>query len=59
MVRLTERPDMTIDVYRGHKTTTQQHYHCTKHNSCLFQVAMVIELWYLLSYDSNYKPDAT
>ena len=21
MVRLTDRPDMTIDVYRGHKTT--------------------------------------
>ena len=26
MVRLTDRPDMTLDVYRGHKTTTQQHY---------------------------------
>ena len=25
MGRLTDRPDMTIDVYRGHKTTTQQH----------------------------------
>ena len=24
VVRLTDRPDMTIDVYRGHKTTTQQ-----------------------------------
>ena len=23
MVRLTDRPDMTLDVYRGHKTTTQ------------------------------------
>ena len=24
VVRLTDRPDMTLDVYRGHKTTTQQ-----------------------------------
>ena len=24
-VRLTDRPDMTLDVYRGRKTTTQQH----------------------------------
>ena len=24
MVRLTDRPDMTLDVYRGHKTTMQQ-----------------------------------
>ena len=25
VVRLTDRPDMTLDVYRGHKTTMQQH----------------------------------
>ena len=24
MVRLTDRPDMTLDVYRGRKTTRQQ-----------------------------------
>ena len=24
MVRLTDRPDMILDVYRGRKTTTQQ-----------------------------------
>ena len=24
MVRLADRPDMTLDVYRGRKTTTQQ-----------------------------------
>ena len=24
VVMLTDRPDMTIDVYRGHKTTTQK-----------------------------------
>ena len=27
MVRLTDRSDMTSDVYRARKTTTQQHYH--------------------------------
>ena len=25
VVRLTDRPDMTLVVYRGHKTTTQQY----------------------------------
>ena len=25
MVRLTDRPDMTLDVYRGRKTTTHTH----------------------------------
>ena len=24
VVRLTDRPDMTLDIYRGRKTTTQQ-----------------------------------
>ena len=24
VVRITDRPDMTLDVYRGHKTTIQQ-----------------------------------
>ena len=26
VVRLTDRPDMTLDVYRGRKTTTQQQW---------------------------------
>ena len=26
VVRLTDRPDMTLDVYRGRKTTAQQQY---------------------------------
>ena len=25
VVRLTDRPDMTLDIYRGRKTTMQQH----------------------------------
>ena len=26
VVRLTDRPDMTLDVYRGRKTTPNQHF---------------------------------
>ena len=26
VVRLTDHPDMTLDVYRGRKTTTEQQY---------------------------------
>ena len=33
VVRLTDRPDMTLDVYRGHKTTTQQQQIKTKRDS--------------------------
>ena len=29
VVRLTDRPDMTLDVYRGRKTTIQQQYNFT------------------------------
>ena len=32
VVRLTDRPDMTLDVYRGRKTTMQQQ----QQNPCLF-----------------------
>ena len=28
VVRLTDRPDMTLDVYRGGKTTMQQQQQC-------------------------------
>ena len=31
VVKLTDRPDMTIDVYRGRKTTIQQQQHQQKH----------------------------
>ena len=34
VVRLTDRPDMTLDVYRGRKTTIQQQYN-------IFRVAFV------------------
>ena len=31
VVRLTDRPDMTLGVYRGRETTTQQHQHLKEH----------------------------
>ena len=31
MVRLTDCPDMSIDVYHGCKTTTQQQHSCSRH----------------------------
>ena len=32
VVRLTDRPDMTLDIYRGRKTTIQQqHFSITQH----------------------------
>ena len=30
VIRLTDCPDMTIDIYRGRKTTTQQQLKTTK-----------------------------
>ena len=34
VVRLTDRPDMTLDVYRGRKTTKQQ-YNNRLYSSCV------------------------
>ena len=34
VVRLTDRPDMTLDVYRGHKTTMQQQQPRGHHTTC-------------------------
>ena len=33
VVRLTDRPDMTLDVYGGRKTTMQQQQALMEHNS--------------------------
>ena len=33
VVRLTDRPDMTLDVYRGRKTTIQYNNHARKKNA--------------------------
>ena len=44
MVRLTDRPDMTLDVYRGCKTTIQQQQ----------KQSMVVSQWYMLLYQYVY-----
>ena len=46
VVRLTDRPDMTLDVYRGHKTTMQQQQ---KKSMMLRSLAKV--LLHVWSYD--------
>ena len=38
VVRLTDRPDMTLDVNRGRKTTMQ---HATEKNTCVFFLIVV------------------
>ena len=39
VVRLTDRPDMTLDVYRGRKTTIQQQ---RSGNDCIL---LRVEIW--------------
>ena len=34
VVRLTDRPDMTLDVYRGRKTTMQQQQQLLRGSGC-------------------------
>ena len=55
MVRLTDRPDMTLDVYRGRKTTMQQQQknlfvsiHIQSVSVCLFtiQLNQLKSQWY-------------
>ena len=38
VVRLTDRPDMTLDVYRGRKTTMQQQQQPIASFVCFFNV---------------------
>ena len=40
VVRLTDRPDMTLDVYRGHKTTMQQ----LRGTTCFFLFAFLDDI---------------
>ena len=42
VVRLTDRPDMTIDVYRGRKTTTQQQQMIRYGQLLSFQFGLII-----------------
>ena len=41
VVRLTDRPDMTIDVYRGRKATTQQQQHYLLDHGNMFETGVV------------------
>ena len=41
MVRLTDRPDMTLDVYRGRKTTMQQCNNATNNNEATLTYNML------------------
>ena len=41
VVRLNDRPDMTIDINRGHKTTTQQQ------QKLIFHLGQMENLWFL------------
>ena len=53
VVRLTDRPDMTLDVYRGRKTTIQQ----KKYNIYLFSILNYkIELYRIHNGQLFYAP---
>ena len=43
VVRLTDRPDMTLDVYPGHKTTIQQ-YNKPSHSSRAVRICLLLTL---------------
>ena len=51
VVRLTDRPDMTLDVYRGRKTTIQQQYYMQTDIStfndkcCLKHIRIIEQIW--------------
>ena len=45
VVRLTDRPDMTLDVYRGRKTTIQQYNTRAEMEECMYYLSF----WYLFS----------
>ena len=49
VVRLTDRPDMTLDVYRGRKTTTQQQQQsCFNHSAQ--QYTVYVREWWLVDF---------
>ena len=55
VVRLTDRPDMTLDVYRGRKTTMQQQqqYMCKEHQvsiSSPFE-ALAVPVIFFIKYE--------
>ena len=44
VVRLTDRPNMTLDVYRGRKTTIQQHCRSVTVTTMEFQTSVLSTL---------------
>ena len=53
MVRLTDRPDMTLDVYCGRKTTTQQQQQKKKIKAILMSKFLGIKTNFSLSFLLN------
>ena len=50
VVRLTDRPDMTLDVNRGRKTTIQQQCRKILKNLSQNHLAQMHETWYEVPY---------
>ena len=42
VVRLTDRPDMTLDVYRGRKTTKQEKKKKKKKHGCTLETVKTV-----------------
>ena len=55
MVTLTDRPDMTLDVYRGRKTTKQQQQQIV---SFLLSIVCIVS-WFLYLPSSHQFPGGT
>ena len=53
VVRLTDRRDMTLDVYRGRKTTLQQHYTQSNEKVRCSHVKVSITKPYVLTYSNH------
>ena len=50
VIRLTDSPDMTLDVYRGHKTTMQQqHFYCNNQVTYMFLLQQMCKFVIFLS----------
>ena len=51
MQRLTDRPDMTLDVYRGRKTTTQQQ------QQSVIKKHKIVSVWYNIFQTNTFVRD--
>ena len=50
VVRLTDRPDMTLDVYRGRKTTIQHYTHSLSTMQSNRSLTAVLLPFYIITY---------